>query len=107
VLHVHLLAIRVPQEAWDSLEEKLATTGRADPLDVDDLNDPERQISYSFKFVTYHRPGKNGREGRARAHPLPPDRLAELAKWWSKNQLSDFVFLYGARRRWGSIILEV
>jgi len=63
--------------------------------------------SPTIKFVTYHRPGKNGREGRARAHPLPPDRLAELAKWWSKNQLSDFVFLYGARRRWGSIILEV
>ena len=71
---------------------KLAATGRADPLDVEDLNDPERQISYMFKFVTYHRPGKIGRDGRARAYPLPPDRLAELATWWWKYQFSDFVF---------------
>jgi hypothetical protein len=96
----------MPQEAWDSLEEKLAATGRADPLDVDDLNAPKRQISSSFKFVTYRRPGKTGPEGRARAYPLPPDRLAELATWWSKNQFSDLVFLYGARRRGGRIFPE-
>ena len=107
LLHVHFLAIRVPQKAWDSLEEKLATTGRADPLDVQDLNDPERQISYTIKFVTYHRPGTIGPDGHARAYPLPPDRLAELARWWSRNQFSDFVFLFGARRRGGRIVVEV
>jgi hypothetical protein len=106
LLHVHVVAIHVLPEAWDALEKKLAKSGRADPLDVDDLEDPERQISYSFKFVTYHRPGKNGREGRARAYPLPPDRLAELATWWSRYTFDDLVFLYGARRRGGRIVPE-
>jgi hypothetical protein len=106
VLHVHLLAIRVPPGAWESLEQKLAETGRSDPLDVDDLNNPERQISYTIKYVTYHRPGKIGPDGHARAYPLPPDRLAELAHWWAHYTHSDFIFLYGARRRGGHIVPE-
>ena len=106
VLHAHLLAMRVSKGSWDPLEERLAETGRADPLDVDELNAPERQISYTFKYVTYHRPGKNSRSRRAQAYPLPPDRLAELACWWAQYSFDDFVFLYGARRRGDRVALE-
>lgn len=99
VLHIHLLAIRVPEGAWDALEDKLAASDSVDPLDVAALENPERQISYSIKFVTYHRPGKAGLGARAPARPLPPDRLAELARWWSRYQFDDFVFLLGAHRQ--------
>jgi hypothetical protein len=107
ILHVHLLAIGVPREAWEALEGQLAGSGRFDPLRVDELQNPERQLSYALKFATYHRPGKIGRNGRAQAYPLPPDRLAELATWWSRYRFKDFVFLFGARRRGDRIVPDV
>ncbi|MGO9741545.1 MAG: hypothetical protein ACLPN5_08550 [Roseiarcus sp.] len=33
-------------------------------------------------------------------------RLAELARWWALYSFDDFVFLYGARRRGGRIVVE-
>jgi len=106
ILHAHLTAIHVPQGAWDSLREKLTDSGRDTPLKVVDLKSPERQISYSIKFVSYYRPGQIGREGRARAYPLPQDRLAELATWRSQYDFGDFLFLFGARRRGGQFVVE-
>jgi hypothetical protein len=106
VLHLHIAAFGVAREAWAALEGRLAGSGRSDPLDVAALNNPERQLSYALKFATYHRPGKIGRNDRAQAYPLPRDRLAELAVFWSRYCFGDFVFLYGARRRGGRIVIE-
>ncbi len=81
ILHVDLLAIGVPREAWEALEGQLAGSGRFDPLRVDELQNPERQLSYALKFATYHRPGKIGRNGRAQAYPpapVPPRRTGDL-----------------------------
>jgi hypothetical protein len=72
VLHVHVLAVGVSTDAWAALEEKLADTDRKIPLKVQPLKDPERQISYNHKFVTYYRSYFG--EGLSRALPLPHDR---------------------------------
>jgi hypothetical protein len=104
VLHVHALAIDVDSDAWDALEEKLAKSGRGTPLVVDDLNDRERQLSYTQKFVTYHRPGRRIGTQPARAYPLPRDRFVELVRWWMGHRFEDFPFLYGVRRRGRQIV---
>jgi hypothetical protein len=102
IVHFHLLAIGVPIDAWAALKEKLADAGRKTPLMVNPLNDPECQISYNHKFVTYYRSFYG--DGRSRAFPLPANRLAELAEWRAKYCFEDFQFLYGARRRGGKIV---
>jgi transposase len=37
---------------------------------------------------------------------LPPDRLVELAAWWSRHRFEDFLFAYGARRRGGRLVVD-
>jgi hypothetical protein len=37
---------------------------------------------------------------------LPPDRLVELAEWWSRHRFEDFLFAYGARRRGGRLVVD-
>ena len=69
------------------------------PSGVVPLRDPDEQLSYCVKFVTYHQPGR-------RRVPLPPDRLVELAEWWSRYRFEDFLFAYGARRRGGQLVVD-
>ena len=74
LLHAHVLAIGVAAHAWQQLEAALEKSGTADPVRVVPLRDPDEQLSYCVKFVTYHQPGR-------RPFGLPPDRLVELAAW--------------------------
>jgi hypothetical protein len=97
ILHVHFLAIGVSEEAWGRLRTALRKSRLRFPLKRQALNDVETQISYLQKFVTYHRPGSYTGLGRSKAIPLPPDRLAELACWWSQYTFDDFPFSL-----WGS-----
>ncbi len=106
ILHAHFLAIGVPDRAWSRLRTALRKSGLAFPLKRQALNNVARQISYLQKFVTYHRPGSYTGSGRSKAIPLPPDRLAELARWWGQYTFDDFPFLIGARRRGGRIVVE-
>jgi hypothetical protein len=99
LLHAHLLAIGVDAHAWRRLESALEKSGTADPVDVVALRDFDEQISYAIKFVSYHRPGR-------RRVPLPPDRLVELAAWWSRYRFEDYLFAYGARRRGGQLVVD-
>jgi len=77
----------------------LQKSDTADPVKVDELRDPDEQLSYCIKFVTYHQPGR-------RRVPLPGDRLVELARWWSRYRFADFLFAYGARRRGGRLVVD-
>ena len=106
ILHAHVMAVGVPAEAWAALEEKLANCGRSDPVDHEELVNPERWLSYALKFVTYHKPRKTDQNRGERKVRLPPDRLAELATWWTRYQHDDFVFLLGARRRGHEIVAD-
>lgn len=106
ILHVHLLAIRVPPAAWKRLRRALRRVGPKYPVKVRRLRNPERQVSYLIKFHTYFRPKSPAGGTRSPAVPLPPDRLAELAAWWAKYSFDDSTFLFGANRRGGRIVLE-
>ena len=81
------------------LEAALEKSGTADPVRPVALRNPDEQLSYCIKFVTYHQPGR-------RLVPLPPDRLVELAAWWSRYRFEDFLFAYGARRRGGRLVVD-
>jgi hypothetical protein len=106
ILHVHLLAIGVPPAAWKRLRRALRGVGPKYPVKVQRLRNPERQISYSIKFPTYFRPKAHNGAGRPPAVPLPLDRLAELAAWWSGHTFDDFIFLVGAKRQGDRIVLD-
>jgi hypothetical protein len=98
ILHVHLLAIGVSDHAVGKLRKKFK--GRVDqPVVSQALASPPQQLSYLQKFGTYHRPGMQRSQRRAKSYPLPPDRLRELTEWMTEHQFEDFLFLYGARRR--------
>jgi hypothetical protein len=99
LLHAHVLAIGVEPNAWTQLEAALEKSGTADPVKWDPLCDPDEQLSYLIKFITYHQPGR-------RPVPLPRDRLVELAAWWSRHRFEDCLFAYGARRRGGRIVVD-
>jgi hypothetical protein len=98
LLHAHVVAIGVDADAWEQLEAALEDSGTAKPVDHVPLRDPAEQLSYCIKFVSYHQPGR-------RLVPLPPDRLVELAAWWSRHRFEDFLFAYGARRRGGRLVV--
>jgi hypothetical protein len=104
ILHVHLLALGVPLDAWDQLRVKLPSNLPSAPLVVQSLNDLPSQISFLTKFATYHRPRERTGQRPSRAFPLPDDRLVELANWWSQYRFRDFAFLFGARRRGQRIV---
>lgn len=104
VLHVHLLAIGVPEDAWARLRAKLKNADPAVALKIQEVKDPAKQLSYCQKFNSTHKPGKRGSEGHARAYPLPPEQLAEWADWVAKYRFEDFGFHYGARRHGGRIV---
>jgi len=99
LLHAQVLAIGVDAEDWDRLEAALEDSGTADPVMPKPLRNPDEQLSYCIKFVTYHQPGR-------RRVPLPPDRLVELAAWSSLYRFEDFLFAYGARRRGGRLVVD-
>jgi len=99
LLHAHLLGIGVDAHAWRRLEAALEKSGTADPVRPVALCNPDRQLSYCIKFVTYHQPGR-------RRVPLPPDRVVELAAWWSRYRFEDYLFAYGARRRGGQLVVD-
>jgi hypothetical protein len=97
LVHAHLLMIGVDENGWAQLKKAYSGSEVDDPAVRDPLNDEDRQISYLVKFVTYHRPGKRLGNRPPRAYPLPAMRLAELATWWSRYRLQDFLFSYGRR----------
>jgi hypothetical protein len=99
LLHAQVLAIGVDADAWDRLETALEDSGTADPVMLKPLRNFDEQLSYCIKFVTYHQPGR-------RVVPLPPDRLVELAAWWSRYRFADCLFAYGARRRGGRLVVD-
>ena len=99
LLHAQVLAMGVDPNAWQQLEAALRQSGTADPVRVLPLRNPDEQLSYCVKFVTYQQPGR-------RRFGLPPDRLVELAAWWSQYRFEDFFFAYGARRRGGCLVVD-
>ena len=100
LLHAHVLAIGVDAHAWEHARSRLeegkncgARRGRCT------LRDPDEQLSYCIKFVTYHQPGR-------RRVPLPPDRLVELAAWWSRQSFDGLLVRLWRPRRGGRLVVD-
>ncbi len=103
LLHLHLLSLGASKQAWKGLENKLSKYGIHDPLRMEPVNDPIKQLSYIQKFHTYHRPGTPHGNNLVRAVPLKEDQLCELASWACKHDFPDFTFCFGAQKRHGRL----
>jgi hypothetical protein len=103
LIHAHLACLG-PAEA--ELRRLAGSHERSRALDIRQLRDVVRQVSYLQKFSTFHRPGQQTGSGRSRAYPLPAARSRELAAWMSDHEFEDFLFLYGARRRGSRIVAQ-
>ena len=104
LLHGHFLISRFSKEEEQALKAAFRKIDRAHPVRVDPLNDPVKQISYSFKYATYHRPGSKTGPHRPRPVPLPNGPLMDLSVWRSRSTFLDFVFMMGLRRVGGRLL---
>lgn len=95
-LHAHLVVMGATATGIDNLRPT-SSPPRQREVKVQALRDPERQLSYLHKFVTYFRPRGQTGPSRSRAVPLPKARFFELAVWRRRYRPRDFLFLYGAR----------
>jgi hypothetical protein len=101
-IHAHLLMLGASMgEIKRCLAKKFGIGRRA--VKVQPLRNPVAQISYLLKFSTGYRP--QGQTGRTKPQlvPLPKERRVELLTWWAQSNFSDFIFLYGGKRRGSSI----
>jgi len=98
-LHAHLLVLNARPRAIRRLKFQLGASN----CRVQRLRDPPRQISYLQKFSTGHRPRTQTGQRRSRMYPLPIAQLRELALWMDQYGFTDFLFVYGARRRGSTI----
>ena len=92
-LHAHLLVLGSTREALDNLR------GEEGGLQIDGFTDPPKQLSYLLKFSTGHRPGARTGQKQRRMYPLPLPALIELVSWSNQYNVSDFMFVFGVRRR--------
>lgn len=108
LLHLHLLSLGAPEQAWDNLEQLMSKYGVHDPLRRKPVQaqDHIEQLSYIQKFHTYYRAGTPNGNNRARPFPLKRDQLCELASWACKHDFPDFTFCFGVKRRHGHFYLE-
>ena len=91
VLHAHLLIFGSSASALEKLRESLPLP-RA--VDVGEIKNPVRQITYLFKFVTYYR-----HPSSPRPLPLPAEPLAEILRLRRRNSFADHLVLLGFQRR--------
>lgn len=106
LVHGHFLLLGPTRAELNKLADAFGTKGVRRASLVQPVRDLTAQSSYLLKFVTYHRPGSQAGQRRPRAYPLPASALHELATWSSEAAFTDFLFLFGARRRGARIVLE-
>jgi hypothetical protein len=109
LLHLHLLALNVPEEAQTKLDNVMRKKKKShDPLRFEPVTeDYIDQLSYLQKFHTYHRPGVTHGKSRAKPYPLGKKQMRELASWTCSYSFSDFTFCFGVRRHHGRIVCDV
>jgi hypothetical protein len=104
LVHGHFLISRLSKDEEKRLRAAFQCAEIPRAVKIDELNDPVRQISYTFKFPNYFRPGKQTGPFRPRAIPLPDGPLMDLAIWRAQYSFLDFTFLMGLRRRGGELV---
>lgn len=99
VVHFHLLSLGARKKQRDALKASFASSDLKRPFVCQKLRDPEWQISYLLKLSTYFRPFDQTGKRKGRAVPLKPPQMLESLSWYANFKPSDFLFLYGLRRR--------
>jgi hypothetical protein len=104
VLHINLVVIGGKQAAMDKFQQSFTNSEIERPVVTAKLNDSAKQLSYTLKFTTYHRPYEQRGGKKGHATPLnAPEHLA-LVQWMSKRSFKDFMFLFNARQSVDSIV---
>jgi hypothetical protein len=105
VLHANLMVIGATQAGLDGFAAASDTLGLDRAVVCAPLKDLPKQLSYTLKFTTYHRP--LGQQGPVKGPAVPlnaPEHHA-LIKWMSRYEFKDFLFLFNARRKDGTTIM--
>jgi hypothetical protein len=97
-VHGHFIISRLPRDEEATFRAAFSNIDRSHPVRIDPLSDPAAQISYTFKFSAYHRPGKQTGPYRPRPVPLPDGPLMDLSIWRAHYTFLDSVFMMGLRR---------
>jgi hypothetical protein len=106
VLHINLVVFGGGEKAIAVFEEGFRGKDLYRPVERSTVADPAEQLSYVLKFTTYHRPHQQHGPKKAKAVPLNPTEHLELVRWMAQYELSDYLFLFNARRRGASIELS-
>jgi hypothetical protein len=106
ILHTHLLILGCQMKELKSIGTVLTKEAGPRNTKMQSLKNAPAQLSYLLKFQTYHRPGQQVSNSRARAYPLPTTQLIELLSWWNRMEYSNLLFLFGVRRRGRRLIEE-
>jgi hypothetical protein len=104
VLHVNLVVIGGTQAGLDKFKAASATGVLDRPFVCVPLQDLAEQLSYILKFTTYHRPRGQLGAMKGPAVPLNPPEHHTLVTWMSQYEFQDFLFLFNAYRKDGTII---
>jgi hypothetical protein len=105
-VHVHLIVFGEIDDALPKLRKIFKRDGLHRSIVREELHDVVGWVTYSQKFVTYHRPGSAQFGGRGRAYPLKSRQIIQLARWTGRYRFEDFLFLLGFRRRGAQIVAE-
>lgn len=106
LVHGHFLISRLERDEEIAFRSAFRNIDRSHPVRIDPLNDLEKQISYTFKFTTYHRPGKQTGPWRPKSVELPDGPLMDVSIWRAQYTFLDFVFMLGVRRRGSQLVRQ-
>jgi hypothetical protein len=104
VLHTNLLIIGGAIKAIKQFKATFSNSDIEEPVLIEELEDPLKQLSYVLKFTTYHRPFKQCGSKKGPAVPLNPREHCALVAWMAQWKFQDFMFLFNARREGTTIV---
>lgn len=98
VLHAHLAISNCTSKQYKKLNTDLDDDDVSRPVLGQELQDRAEQLSYTLKFVTYHRPHPQRGKSKPKALSLNRKQHVELVRWMGQYKFTYFLFLFGCRR---------
>jgi hypothetical protein len=105
VLHINLVMFGGDEKSIAKFEAGFRDDDFYRPVERATVEDPAEQLSYVLKFTTYHRPHQQHGSKKAKAVPLNPAEHLELVRWMARQEFTDHLFLFNARR--GGVSIEL
>lgn len=104
VPHAHLAISNCTSKQYSKLNSDLEDDDVSRSILGQDLQDRAEQLSYTLKFVTYHRPFKQCGKSKPKALSLNRKQHVELVSWMGQYEFTDFMFLSRCRRIGGKLV---